>query len=395
MTSADGGRIPRVRRRGGRRPLAGRVVLLAHRLARPEATGIGRYAAGLATALARVWSPSAFVLAAAREAEPATWVPPGVGVVRLPGPRRALHAAWTLAGRPSLDVLAGRPRLLHVLSPFAPVPTAAPVVATVHDLMPYRWPSWYGRAERAGFVRAVERFCDEAAHLMAVSATVAAELAARGVPPARITVVPPGVDAAFFSPDPARTAAACRALGLEPGGYLVAIGTVSARKNAVVVVRALAALPPAERVPLVLAGPAADALEAVTAEATRLGVDGLVRHLGYVADADLPALVAGAAALVHPSREEGFGLPPLEAMAAGTPVVAADTTSLPEVTGGAALLADPDDPEAWATAIARLRTDVALRDRLVTAGRSRAARFTWERAAAATLAVYERVIGPR
>jgi glycosyltransferase involved in cell wall biosynthesis len=375
------------------RPLTGRVVLLAHRLARPHATGIGRYVAGLASALARVWSPEAFVLAAAAEAEVAGWVPPGVAVARVPGPRRALLGAWTLLGRPSLDTLSGRPRLVHVLSPFAPVPTAAPVVATVHDLMPYRWPAWYGRGERAGFVRAVERFCAEAAHLVAVSATVAAELAARGVEPDRITVVHPGVDAAFFAPDPARTVAVCRANGVSPGGYLLAVGAVSSRKNAVVVVRALARLAPGERLPLLLAGPPGDGLDDLRAEAARLGVSSLVRHLGYVDAADLPPLVAGAAALVHPSREEGFGLPPLEAMAAGTPVVAADAASLPEVAGQAALLAPPDDPDAWAAAIAALRRDPELRARMVAAGRERAAGFTWERAAAATRAVYERLLG--
>jgi glycosyltransferase involved in cell wall biosynthesis len=376
------------------RALQGRVVLLAHRLARPEATGIGRYVAGLATGLARVWSPEAFVLAAAPEAQQAAWVPAGVTVARLPGPRRALHAAWTFLGAPSLDRLVGRPRLVHVLAPFAPVPTRAAVVATVHDLMPFRHPGWYGRGERAAFVRAVERFCAGAAHLLAVSATVAGELADRGVGPERISVVPPGVDPRFFTPDPTRAAGAARARRLEPGRYLIAVGAVSSRKNAAVVVRALSRLDPRHRLPLVLCGPAGDGLAGLTAEAARLGVGDLLRHIGYVDDGELAALVAGAAALVHPSRDEGFGLPPVEAMAAGTPAVVARAASLPEVVGDAALLADPDDPDAWADAIAAVCTDGELRARLVTAGRARAAGFTWERSAAAALAAYERVLGP-
>lgn len=365
----------------------GRVVLLAHRLARPEATGIGRYVRGLVTALAA--DDPGFAVAAAPEHEEATWVPRDVAVLRLPGPRRALHAAWALTARPSLDRLVGRPRLVHVLSPFAPVRTAAPLVATIHDLMPLREPGWYGGGERLGFVRAVERFVATGAHLVAVSEVVAAELASLGADRSRIYVVPNGVDEVFFAPgDPAPV---CARLGLAPGRYLVAVGAVSHRKNAVVVVRALARLAPPARPPLVLAGPSADATAGILAEAARLGVD--VRHTGWLPDADLAPLVAGAAALVHPSRDEGFGLTPVEAMAAGTPAVVARAGALAETVGDAALLVDPDDPDAWAGAIATVLADADLRARLVAAGRARAAGLTWRRTAAATRRVHELVLG--
>ncbi|MGH2499014.1 MAG: glycosyltransferase family 4 protein, partial [Candidatus Limnocylindria bacterium] len=186
-----------------------------------------------------------------------------------------------------------------------------------------------------------------------------------GVAEERLRVVPPGVDTAF-SP----------AAGPPPGRrrpYILAVGTASARKNLALLERIAAGLE-AAGIEVVLAGSTRNYLRREEASA--------VRALGYVAERDLPALYAGAAALAMPSLYEGFGLPCVEAMACGTPVVASDRAALPEACGGAALLADPDDPAAFADALRRAATDPSERERLRVAGLERAAVLSWERTAA-------------
>jgi alpha-1,3-rhamnosyl/mannosyltransferase len=177
----------------------------------------------------------------------------------------------------------------------------------------------------------------------------------------------------------------CSASGLRPHGYLLAVGAVSARKNLGPVLRALAA---DASLTLALAGPPGHGAAAVEEEIERLGVGARVHRLGYVAAADLPVLVGSARALVHPATFEGFGLPPLEAMAAGTPVVASAGGSLPEVVGDAGLLVPPDDDTAWLDALRRVTGDPDLRTSLVRAGRDRARTFSWQRAAEETAAVH-------
>ena len=131
-----------------------------------------------------------------------------------------------------------------------------------------------------------------------------------------------------------------------------------------------------------------DRLAALAAD--KGGPDAIIR-LGAVPESTLRALYHGAAALVYPSRYEGFGLPLVEAMASGTPVLASRAASIPEVVGESGILLDPDEPQRWADAIVQVMTDPMLRARLRTAGRARAAMFTWERTARITLAVYRRV----
>ena len=201
-----------------------------------------------------------------------------------------------------------------------------------------------------------------------------------GLDPAGIVVVPNGVDERFspaIDPAPAR-----RAHGLDKP-YVLIVGTRIARKN-------LAALAEAARrlrtldVELVSAGSGR--------HYTRLGETPPTRALGYVADHYLPGLYAGATALAMPSLYEGFGLPVLEAMASGVPVVAANRAALPETCGGAAVLVDPDDEAALADALASVVTDEELRRTLVLGGLERASLFSWDRAARATDAVIAELI---
>jgi glycosyltransferase involved in cell wall biosynthesis len=192
-----------------------------------------------------------------------------------------------------------------------------------------------------------------------------------GVAPERVTVIPEGVDERFFSAAPDPAVADRYAL---PDRYVLALGTVSARKNLDVLARAAGALRQ-RGIELVVAGSQRGYLRGSAAG---------LRRLGYVAETDLPALYAGAQALAMPSRYEGFGLPCLEAMAAGTPVVAAACAALPETVADAGLLVDPDDADAFAQALVSVAEDADDRAKLIAAGRRRAARFSWSATAART-----------
>jgi glycosyltransferase involved in cell wall biosynthesis len=178
-----------------------------------------------------------------------------------------------------------------------------------------------------------------------------------------------------------------RPLGLEPGGYVLTVGTLEPRKNHVTLFRGYAAYlgrVDARRLPLVVAGPTGWMSDHILSVPGPLGIAELVRFVGRVPD--LAALYNRAAAFVYPSLYEGFGLPPLEAMACGTPTIAADATSLPEVVADAGLLVRPDSPTDIADALHRVLTDSALRADLSVRGLKRAAAFSWERTAADYLA---------
>lgn len=373
------------------------VALVGHRLAEAHPTGIGRYYAEIATALAATADHRRrYTVASTREAGPPPWAPPGLVRHEVPGPRRARALLWGTLRRPAADRPLGRPDLVHVLHPWVPVPTRAPLVATVHDLMPMLHPEWHGRLEHWLFTRGAAHVAERAERILVDSRHVAEVVTAHlDVGPDRLRVVEIGVGDEFRRrPGPERVAAVCARHGVAPGHFLCAVGAVSARKNLVVVLRALARLDP-ERfgdVTLLAAGPAGRGAEAVREEAERLGLSGRVRFAGFVDHDELPVLVGASRALVHPSRDEGFGLTPLEAMAAGVPAVASTVGSIPEMTGTAALLADPDDVDGWAAHLAVVLGDDDRHAALVAAGTEQQARFTWARTAAATRAVHDEVL---
>jgi glycosyltransferase involved in cell wall biosynthesis len=281
---------------------------------------------------------------------------------------KAGHAWEQLA----LPVAARRAELIYCPANLAPLASRKNALG-IHDVAPMRHPEWYGRAY-ARYQRALLPALARRARLvLTVSEFSMAEIVdCLGVRQERVTVVPNGVDQRFHpgaDPEPAR-----RAHGLD-GAYVLAVGTRIARKN-------LAALGPAARrlrelgVELVAAGSARTYMRAEAGAPAR--------QLGYVSDDNLPGLYAGATALVMPSLYEGFGLPCLEGMASGIPVVASDRGGLPELCGDAAILIDPDEPEALAEAVVTAATDVHRRERLIAAGLDRAAGRTWLRTAELT-----------
>jgi glycosyltransferase involved in cell wall biosynthesis len=374
---------------------ASTVALVAHRLEAAQPTGIGRYYRELAVALAEGADQRRRYVAASTREPAVTWAPPPLGVVSIPGRRELRALAWAVTGRPGVDGALGHPDLVHLLHPWTVLPTRAPLVVTVHDLMVLQHPRWYGRTEGWLHRRGVRHAVDHAARFVVNSEHTAREVhELLGVEPARLRVTPFGVGDEFRqAPAPELAAAVCADHGVKPGSFVVAVGAVSTRKNLGVVLRALATLDPSVRPVLLAAGPRGVGAERIVAEADRLGLSGSVRWAGFVDRAELPVLVASAAALVHPSRAEGFGLAPLEAMASGTPALASDVGAVREVTGGAAALLDPDDATAWAAALQEVLTEPDRRAALVAAGLAHQAGFTWAATAEATRAVHDEVLG--
>jgi glycosyltransferase involved in cell wall biosynthesis len=323
----------------------------------------------------------------------------GARVTRIPA------ATSTSKARPAaeygllpLAAVARRVDVLHSLGNAGPVrvPGVACVVS-VHDVIWRRAGNdWGDAAAQRAMDRVVGRTARGADLVISVSEDSARDVVDElGVPRERVVAVLNGVRA----PDPGAAfvdAAELRARhALPPAGpVLLCVAQKRPYKNQEAIVRALAALGD-DSASLVLPGaptPYEDTLRALAAE---LGVADRVRLPGWVADDELDGLYRLATALVLPSRIEGFGLPVLEAMRRGTPVVCSSTTALGEVAGDAALLVDPGDQAAIDAAVARMVADGALRQRLAAAGRARAATFTWARTAEQTVAAYRRALASR
>jgi len=367
-----------------------RVLLVPHRLHDPLGTGIHRYGVELIRALAADESSAELDYAVASIDDPDIAV--GAPVVHIAPPRKALHLSWATLNRPPTQRLAGDASLVHVLTPAVPVATSSVLVETVHDLLPLRFPSWYTARQRWLFRKAIRQAVADAARIIVPSSAVAADLAdMTDIESARVTIIPEGVDPLFRRPvSEVDVAAVCARHNIRPGRFFLFVGAISGRKNLVTALRALAAFraESGSDIPLVVAGPRGRGADEFDAETRRLGLQSAIRVTGFVSAADLPVVLAAALALVHPSKYEGFGLTPLEAMAAGTAVLAANTGALPEVVGDAGILLPPDDVDAWAEAMARVHTDDDLRRSMVERGRSWSERFTWARAARETAAVY-------
>lgn len=362
-----------------------RVAVAAHRLAVANPTGVDRYVTELVGALARQPRISVTVGSAAERDTP-SWLPEGVAVRHARGPRPLITLSWCLSGRPRVDRAFDHPDLVHVAVPAYPIPARVPVVHSIFDLFPLHHPSWFSRKERFGFRRALDAALAAPAIVVA-STTVATDLAALGADPGKIVMIPLGIADEFFA------AGRVTAAYDSTNAYDLFVGAVNERKHVDVLVRALSVAP--EPRPLVLAGPPGPGVDAVRELAAQLGVEALLRPVGFVPDADLPALMAGARALVQPSRDEGFGFTPLEAMATGTPAVVARAGSLSEVVGDAAVVVDdPDDPRAWAAALAHL-DDPRTRSIRSEHGRARAADFSWISTAERTVAVWDAVLDGR
>jgi glycosyltransferase involved in cell wall biosynthesis len=303
-------------------------------------------------------------------------------------PVTVLNFAWHRLQWPPAEMLAGGEYdVAHSLHPLMMPARRAARVVTIHDLNFLRHPERTRAEIRRDYPALARAHAHAADRVIVVSAFTAREVQERlDVPPDRISICSPG--APCWHPRDRRPA---------DDAYVLFFGTLEPRKNVGALLDAYERLASRRRdlPPLVLAGKATGAAGPWLQRIARPPLAGLVRHVGYVDPRNRQALYAGARLLVQPSFEEGFGIPVLEAMTAGVPVVAADRGALPEVLGDAGALVDPDDPEAFASAIARMIDDRAASDAAVARGLVRARSFTWERTAQNVVAAYRAAIARR
>jgi glycosyltransferase involved in cell wall biosynthesis len=309
--------------------------------------------------------------------------PLGLGVRTIPLPSRALLASWQVARWPPVSSLVRDLGVMLAPSLALPAPGRAPLVVFCADVAFLRLPHAYTSWGRWFHARGLELARREAALVLTCGETTAGDLVdLGGIDRDRIRVIPLGADPPLVS-DPREALERRRRLGVADLPYFLWVGTRQPRKNLAGVLEAarhLADLPHH----LVLAGPRGWVLPELHQDVARLGLSGRAHLLGWVPPEDLSALYEGATALCFPSLYEGFGLPVIEAMAHGTPVVTSTVSSLPEVAGGAAMLVDPNDPGAIASALRQLADDEGLREEKAAAGLCRAALFTWDASVRAT-----------
>lgn len=361
-----------------------RVTLVVDAL-RPPLTGIGRYTWELSQRLPRQpgiervdffgWGrfldePAAVVRG---DKLPRPWAPRWV---RRRLPNRRLDSS-----------------IVHGPNYFLP-PEAASGIITVHDLSVFRYPETHPRERLKSFEREFLSSLSRARHIITDTETVRNELAADfSIPLDRISAVPLGVDGSTYRPRAGSELAPLTALGLAPGAYALCVSTFEPRKRVIELIRAWGRLPERIRgtVPLVIAGAKGWLNESIHREIDAGIAGGWLKHLGFVADETLPLLYSGAALFIYPSIYEGFGLPPLEAMASGVPVLVSDRSCFPEVCSDAAGYIDPDDLDGFATSIAAALDDAEWRGQARARGLIRAASYSWDECAARTADVYRKV----
>jgi glycosyltransferase involved in cell wall biosynthesis len=366
-------------------------ILIDYRPALRQRTGVGEYMHNLVRAYA-TRHPSGIDIAVFTSSwtdRPAPGLASelGVRVIDRRIPVRLLNYLWHRAEWPPIEALGIRADVVHAAHPLLIPSRHAAQVVTIHDLFFLAEPQATRAEVRRDYPVLAHEHAQRADAIVANSRHTAALVERTfGVPPGRIHVCSPG-------PPSWRTLG--RGPHLPRDGYILFVGTLEARKNLGALLdaygRLLSRRPDAA--PLVLAGKATPHAAAWLARLDAPPLAGRVRHLGYVTDRE--GLYAGARLLVLPSRDEGFGIPALEAMSAGLPVVASNRGALPEVVGDAGLLVDPEDVDGLSAALERMLTDEAFAAACATRGLARAGEFSWDRAAAALHAAYQAAVANR
>jgi glycosyltransferase involved in cell wall biosynthesis len=364
-------------------------ILMDYRPALRQRSGVGEYILRLLRALDMVKAPGdelAIFSSSWKDRVERGDLDPGIEVIDRRIPVRVLSRLWHQRGWPAVEQLAGTFDIVHAAGPVLIPARHAAQVVTVHDLDFLSNPERTWAEMRRDYGRLVEQHTLRADHVIANSAYTAGEVHQRlGVPVARITVCRPG--APRWTPRK----------GPPADGYVLFIGTLEPRKNVGGLLEAYTQLvrrrPDMPR--LILAGRETPLSKPWLEALTRPPLAGRASHLGYVNDAEREALYKGASLLVLPSFNEGFGLPVLEAMTVGVPVVASARGAVPEVLGDAGMLIDPDDSDALAAAMERMLTDTALWRLSAARGLRRARQFDWTSAARALRGAYDEAVALR
>ena len=322
-----------------------------------------------------------------------THVEPGVQLGRY-----SVNTAWSVvtdANFFGIDALAKQVDLIHATDHYVPKCKPVPMVATLMDAIPLSHPQWLRSEFRSIKNMLWTRAANWADEVITISEYSKIELSKwAGIDLNKITVIPLGVDERWFADVPVSTIDVVRTKYHLPEEFFISVGTLQPRKNVESTIRAHRALTHTERLrtPLIIIGRAGWKCEDLLKLIDEDSASGAVCWLQHVPDVDLLPILKCATALVFPSLAEGFGLPVLEAFAANIPVIASNTTSLPEVTGDAALSINPLDVDQISEAMRRVLEDKVLSTDLKIRGQLRARQFTWQACADATLAVYQRMV---
>ena len=380
-------------------------IVLDARTATDHFPGIGRYVFNLARAMAPLLQSDEQLIMLYDPTQTSPWNLPSLAgaqtrLVEIPVSPFSLRQQWLI------------PRLLRQLkadvfhSPYYLMPYRLPIptLLTVYDLIPLRYPDFFSWSTRQIFRWATALALHTAAHITTISQATRSDLLTYYHPhPAKITPIHLAADPNFSPQPPEVVTVLCERLNL-PEQYILYIGSNKPHKNLVRLIEAWAIVNRQSSTPSLRSGASVVNCQLIIAgvwdarypqaktRVKELGLGATVRFLGPVAEADLPALYSGAIAFVFPSEYEGFGLPVLEAMACAAPVACANTSSLPEVAGPAALYFDPLNVTDLAGALNGLLGNKDLQAQLRPQGLHQAAQFSWERAAAQTLALYREMI---
>lgn len=281
---------------------------------------------------------------------------------------------------------------------FLPLPYRGPMVLTIYDLSCFDHPASHPVERVRMMEKELPKAIERAEHLLVISKATQASLQQWfSVPDHKITTTYLAADARFQPRSVDALMPALMSFGLAPEEYVLCVGTLEPRKNLITLFEAYSRLPAnlRKRYPLVLAGMRGWHTEALMSSAQTLLARQELRILGYVSDADVAHLYSGAAAVCYPSRYEGFGLPALEAMASGVPIICSNATSLPEVVGADGLLIDPDDVSGFTDGLRQVLEDRQFAKALGLRGLARSQLFSWQQCAQETLGVYAKVLAQK
>ncbi len=309
-----------------------------------------------------------------------------------PVPTRLMYFAWERLGRPRVDLALGGVDVYHATNFFLPPTRRARRVVTIHDLAFLAVPEYCSPKIVGPFARGVSKFCREADAIMVYSESTRSDVSRYlGVDPGKMTVAPMAVDEDFRPMDRAKAASHVAEKYGVKGPFLLFVSTLEPRKNLVGLLRSFARVEKSIPHNLVLIGSVGWNTRPIFELIETLGIQDRVVRPGFVPHLELPAFYCAADAFVFPTHYEGFGLPLLEALTCGCPVVTSTNSSVREVTGGAALHVDSLDEAGFADAVMRILDDRALRARLVALGLEHARKFSWHACAESTMGVYRRL----